>query len=89
MKIVAMETSNCKKRLLLKLFHDKFRERAQIKRVFLGCKRKAFAPLPPRPYNPEAGLIIATQTIDNLIVVISLPEQKSALNASRILLILR
>ena len=60
-----METSNCRKRLLLKLFHDKFWERAQIKRVFLGCKRKDFA---PRPYNPEVGLIIATT--DNPIVVI-------------------
>lgn len=64
-KVVSMETSNCRKRLLLKLFHDKFWERAQIKRVFLGCKRKDFA---PRPYNPEVGLIIATT--DNPIVVI-------------------
>lgn len=57
-KVVAMETSNYRKILLLKLFPDKFWERAQIKRIFLGS------------YNPEAGLIISTQTIDDLIVVI-------------------
>ena len=66
-----------------------FGKELKSREFFWAESARTLPPSPPRPYNPEAGLIIATQTIDNLIVVISLPEQKSALNASGILLILQ